>query len=81
MRKVYLLYIQDNLMGIYTTQKQCQFYLKELKSHKKNLSLSNCDCNGCTSYNFNVIVKPLNHIPTIMDEQGNILEIIEYKSK
>jgi hypothetical protein len=32
-------------------------------------------------YNLYVIVKPLNHIPTIMDEDGNILEIIEYKSK
>ena len=68
MRKVYLLYIQDNLMGIYTTQKQCQFYLKQLKKMYNK-------------YNLYVIVKPLNHIPTIMDEDGNILEIIEYKSK
>jgi hypothetical protein len=81
MRKVYLLYIQDNLMGIYTTQKQCQFYLKQLKSNKQILSLSNCDCNGCTSYDFNVVVKQLNLIPTIMDKDCNILEIIEYKSK
>ena len=68
MRKVYLLYIQDNLMGIYTTQKQCQFYLKQLKKMYNK-------------YNLYVIVKPLNHIPTIMDEDGNILEISEYKSK
>ena len=68
MRKVYLLYIQDNLIGIYTTQKQCQFYLKQLKKMYNK-------------YNLYVIVKPLNHIPTIMDEDGNILEIIEYKSK
>jgi hypothetical protein len=68
MRKVYLLYIQDNLMGIYSTQKQCQFYLKQLKKMYNK-------------YNLYVIVKPLNHIPTIMDEDGNILEIIEYKSK
>jgi hypothetical protein len=68
MRKVYLLYLQDNLMGIYTTQKQCQFYLKQLKKMYDK-------------YNLYVIVKPLNHIPTIMDEDGNILEIIEYKSK
>ena len=68
MRKVYLLYIQDNLMVIYTTQKQCQFYLKQLKKMYNK-------------YNLYVIVKPLNHIPTIMDEDGNILEIIEYKSK
>jgi hypothetical protein len=68
MRKVYLLYLQDNLMGIYTTQKQCQFYLKQLKKMYNK-------------YNLYVIVKPLNHIPTIMDEDGNILEIIEYKSK
>jgi hypothetical protein len=68
MRKVYLLYLHDNLMGIYTTQKQCQFYLKQLKKMYNK-------------YYLYVIVKPLNHIPTIMDEDGNILEIIEYKSK
>ena len=68
MRKVYLLYIHDNLIGIYTTQKQCQFYFKQLKQMYNRYSLY-------------VIVKPLNHIPTIMDEDGNILEIIEYKSK
>jgi len=71
MRKVYLLYLQDNLMGIYTTQKQCQFYLKQLKKMYKGVFYQPAA----------IIVKPLNHIPTIMDEDGNILEIIEYKSK
>jgi hypothetical protein len=75
MRKVYLLYLQDNLMGIYTTQKQCQFYLKQLKAARKMWATM------YNKYNLYVIVKPLNHIPTIMDEDGNILEIIEYKSK